>query len=158
MTLKDKGILFLIVVLVLGAFVMGRNTVVEEKVPTYAEMLFESKTDYIGDANAVAGVYGTIGFGTGGGTFELQTSEEPYGIKLFYDKIPYNERALFEKSSLLIGLVKNLSYVELYEGEELILKTTVEDANGDLGFNIKEIGEYKERLDEYLEKVKMVNG
>lgn len=158
MTLKDKGILFLIVVLVLGAFVMGRNMVVEEEIPTYAEMLFERKTDYIGGHQKVSELYGTIDFGVDSKGSELQTSEEPYGIKLFYDKIPYNERALFEKSSLLIGLIKNLGYVEVYEDGKLILKTTLEEVNDSLDFDIKEIGEYKERLDEYLEKVKMVNG
>ena len=49
----------------------------------------------------------------------------------------------------LLGLIKNLDYVEITDGENTYT-LTAEKATQTLGFDIKELGQSQEKLEDYL--------
>ena len=152
--MKKLGV---VLILIIGLFTLVGCKSPESKI-SFEDKLFEDRTDYIGEASNTAKLAANIfEFGGNKSGIKLQTDEEPYGITLYSDIVEYDEAELFNRASLLIGLVKNLGYVEVYEGEDLVFKTTLEEVNESLDFDIKEIGEKKEKLKEYLEEIKIVN-
>jgi len=50
----------------------------------------------------------------------------------------------------LLGLIENLDYVEFTDGEHSYT-VTVEEASQTLGYDVKELGQSQEKLEEYLQ-------
>jgi len=122
---------------------------------SYVEDLFASKTEFIGDNSAVSQLIGKTGFGgLGNYSIELQTSMEPYGLRVIYspsvDGIDELDHSL--DSILLLGLVKNLGYVEVISGD-FSYTLSSSDASDMLGYNVKDLGESRENLMEFLENL-----
>lgn len=119
----------------------------------YVEDLFASKSEYIGDNSAVAQLIGKTGFGgLGNYSIELKTSMEPYGLRIIYSPsvVGINELDHSLDAILLLGLVKNLGYVEVISGDfSYILSSS--DASDMLGYDVKDLGESRENLMEFLD-------
>lgn len=81
-----------------------------------AQILYEHKSPYIGDASNVSNLFGKLPLSkykySG---MELQTASEPYGIKvtyLFNNKYDISERDIYANSAMLFSLIDNLEYIE----------------------------------------------
>jgi len=116
-----------------------------------AGKLFESRIDYLGDNSGVIGLIDATGLSqVGQYTIELKTSQEPYGLRIIYSTNT-KEFGITDFSSNaieLLGLIKNLGYVEITYGEQTYTLTSKE-ASEILGFDVKELGMSKDKLDEY---------
>lgn len=119
-----------------------------------AANLYEAKTPYLGDASAVVNLIdrtGLVRFGPY--TIELQTKEEPYGLRIFFDAsletFGQQDRAY---AIILLGLIDNLSYVEVVgsDGSQMI---TTQEASEELGYDVKEFAQSPGKLAEYLENL-----
>lgn len=118
----------------------------------YVEELFASKTEYIGNNSAVAELIKKTGFGAlGNYTIELKTSMEPYGLRIIYNPSVEGIDELDHSldATLLLGLVKNLGYVEIVSGD-FTYTLSSPDASDTLGYDVKDLGESRENLMEFL--------
>ena len=86
-------------------------------------------------------------------TIELQTKEEPFGIRIFFEAsletFGQQDRAY---AIILLGLIDNLSYVEVV-GSDDTQRITREEASEELGYDVKEFGQSPGKLAEYLESL-----
>jgi len=116
-----------------------------------AGKLFELRIEYLGDNSGVIRLIDATGLSqVGEYTIELKTSEEPYGLRIIYST---NTKDLgivdFSSSAIdLLGLIKNLDYVEITDGEQTY-NLTSKEASEILGYDVKELGMSKDKLDEY---------
>lgn len=135
--------------------------------PSYAEQLFESKVQYVGDATKVKKIIEKIGmleeFSTS--TLVLVTTDEPYEIQLHLDDvITYKELEDFEEVSLihhylLLSLVENADLVSIhyeYINQEGTIHKQVDSLNSNeatlfLGSSVKEFGLTKDQLQSLLD-------
>ena len=87
-------------------------------------------------------------------TLELKTSERPYGLKVIYsnttDKFEIIDFTQY--STELLGLIKNLDYVEITDGKSTH-KLTAAEASQALDYDVKEFGTDPTRLEEYLKSI-----
>ena len=117
----------------------------------YVAKLFDAKIDYLGDNSGVIRLIDATGLSqVGQYTIELKTSEEPYGLRIIYSTNT-KEFGISDFSSNaieLLGLIKNLGYVEISYGEQTYTLTSKE-ASEILGYDVKELGMSKDKLDEY---------
>ncbi|MBW8381979.1 MAG: DUF4825 domain-containing protein [Youngiibacter sp.] len=121
----------------------------------YVEDLFASKTDYIGDNSAVAQLIKKTGFGAlGNYSIELETNMEPYGLRIIYSPSVEGISELDHSldATLLLGLVKNLGYVEVISGD-FSYTLSSSDSTDTLGYDVKDLGESRENLMEFLENL-----
>jgi hypothetical protein len=80
-----------------------------------ASNLYEARTPYLGNASAVVNLIDRTGLPRFGPyTIELQTKEEPFGLRIFFEAsletFGQQDRAY---AIVLLGLIENLSYVEV---------------------------------------------
>lgn len=114
--------------------------------------LYRHRIDYLGNNNEVYKLIDETGLPyIGELTFELKTGQKPYGLRIIYassgknfDTIDFSSQA-----TELLGLIKNLDYVEITNGIKTY-KLTAEDASMALGYDVKEFGTNPEKLKEYL--------
>lgn len=114
--------------------------------------LWEAKTEYIGNNSAVGKlVYMTEFSQKGSFSMELETAQEPYGLIInFDDKAEDLKNTDFDSDAvILLGLIENLDYVELKSGEEK-RRIDASEVSEKLGYDVKALGESKEKLSEYL--------
>lgn len=117
-----------------------------------SDNLFDARIDYVGDNSGVINLIEQTELpGVGNYTIELMTSKKPYGLRITIDSpIKPSKDALFATSSIeLLGLIKNLDYVEITDGNYTYTKTSSEASN-ELGFNVKELGQSRDTLEEWL--------
>ena len=116
-----------------------------------AGKLFESRIEYLGDNSGVIRLIAATGLSqVGQYTIELKTAQEPYGLHIIYSTNT-KEFGITDFSSNaieLLGLIKNLGYVEISYGEQTYTLTSKE-ASYILGFDVKELGRSKDKLEEY---------
>lgn len=100
----------------------------EKNSSSFAKELYQAKTPYIGNASAVGRLLKILDVGSlGAYTMELQTSEEPYVLKVHFEKEPKRPEALDarmgENAVVLLALIENAGEVQwsypINNGEEL---------------------------------------
>lgn len=135
------------------------QTTTNEPLPTndlfpsnnHATKLFEERIDYLGDNSGVQRLIEATGLSqVGKYTIELKTSMEPYGLRIIY-ATNTKEFGISDFSSNaieLLGLIKNLDYVEITDGKQTYT-LTAKEASKTLGFDVKELGRSKDKLEEY---------
>lgn len=119
----------------------------------FAEYLYDSKVQYLGNNSAVSELIGKTGLaGFGDYSVKLETSAEPYGLKVIYGSTlkEFNELDLTSDAILLLGLIENLDHIEITNGD-VNFTLNVSDASDILGYDVKEIGKSMGALLEFLE-------
>lgn len=127
------------------------------EIETKADRLWEKKTQYIGNNTKVAHLLQETDLKDGGAyTMELDTEKEPYGLIVHYDKPvkEWDDWYSDTEAALLLGLIENLDYVELRSGTETN-KITCDDADGILGYDVKQLGKEKAKLQAVVLKDKL---
>lgn len=118
-----------------------------------AEELYAAKVEYLGNNSAVSALIGKTGLAVlGDYSIELETSMEPYGLKIIYSSTleDLSELDLNPDAILLLGLIENLDHVIITSGDvEFTLNAA--EASDMLGYDIKDIGKSREALLEFLE-------
>lgn len=118
-----------------------------------AANLFAAKLEYLGDNSAVSQLIDETGLSfIGSYSFELETTKEPYGLRIVLDSVTKDFEVVdFSSNAIeLLGLIENLDYVEFTDGEHSYT-VTVEEASQTLGYDVKELGQSQEKLEEYLQ-------
>lgn len=138
-----------------------------------AEELYALKTEYVGNASAVGSLimkltelnYLSTSKGT---TFEILSEKEPYGLKISLEdeqterEKEETDRTLTGCGTLLLALIDNLSEVQFTypvvnstDGEvsEYTLSWDLEDAEEDLGKNVKDYGADLETFEELVTEI-----
>lgn len=118
-----------------------------------AEDFYDSRVEFVGNNSAVSALIGKTGLaGLGDYSIELETSMEPYGLKVIYSSTleDLSETDLTPDAILLLGLIKNLDHVEITSGNVDFTLNTAE-ASDMLGYDVKDIGISREALLEFLE-------
>jgi hypothetical protein len=118
-----------------------------------AEELYAAKVEYLGNNSAVSELIGKTGLaGFGDYSVKLETSAEPYGLKVIYGSTlkEFNELDLTSDAILLLGLIENLDHIEITNGD-INFTLNVSDASDMLGYDVKDIGKSREALIEFLE-------
>lgn len=117
-----------------------------------AANLYKLRLDYVGDNSGVSRLVEETGLAfIGDYTLELKTSEKPYGLKIKYSNTakPPEIVDFSPNATELLGLIKNLDYVEIIYGSNSY-KLTADEASAALGYDVKEFGTNPQRLEDYL--------
>ena len=120
-----------------------------------AANLYRLRVDYLGDNSGVIRLVRETGLEFAGDyTLELKTSEKPYGLKVIYSNTTDKFEIIdfTQNSTELLGLIKNLDYVEITNGVNTY-KLTAEEASQALGFDVKEFGTNPTKLEQYLKSI-----
>ncbi len=118
-----------------------------------AEELYNARVEYLGNNSAVSELIGKTGLaGLGDYTIELETSMEPYGLKIIYSSTheEFIELDLTPDAILLLGLIENLDHVEI-TSKDVVFTLNAAEASDMLGYEVKDIGESMEAVLEFLE-------
>ena len=120
-----------------------------------AANLYKLRLDYLGDNSGVSRLVKETGLEFAGDyTLELKTSEKPYGLKVVYsnsnDKFEIIDFSQY--STELLGLIKNLDYVEITNGK-YTHKLTADEASQTLGHDVKDFGTDPSKLEAYLKSI-----
>ncbi|WKY48700.1 DUF4825 domain-containing protein [Eubacteriaceae bacterium ES3] len=117
--------------------------------------LYSAKVESIGDNSAVKQLVDEIGLGNiKNYTLELQTSQEPYGLII---NVAQKDDSLTEEdfsitAIQLLGLIKNLDYVQVNNGDQQFEMTT-EEATSLINENVKNLSESADKLESVLNKL-----
>lgn len=120
-----------------------------------AANLYKLRLDYLGDNSGVSRLVKETGLEFAGDyTLELKTSEKPYGLRVIYtDAIMDFETNLYSPyATELLGLIKNLDYVEITDGESTF-RLTADEASQTLGHDVKDFGTDPSKLEAYLKSI-----
>lgn len=121
--------------------------------PSRAESLWSSRVRYVGDNSRVVALVNEVGPAPAGSyTIGLQTAKPPYGLTIDLDRLdePYDTTDFGAQATLLLALVDNLDKVSVTADGEAYSLTT-DEASQDLGYDVKELGQDRSRLTEYLD-------
>lgn len=152
------AVLVCVAVLILG---LTNGVSKGQKQPsTFAEELYEAKIPYIGDASAVGNLVGITGVRElGAYTMELQTTIEPYYMKIIFEEEPENQTQFnFEmrkKASVLLALIENAGEIRWNYpvGDEIYgFSCSLQSANMFLGVeNVKEFAKSPTSVQEMVD-------
>ena len=120
-----------------------------------AANLYKLRLDYLGDNSGVSRLVKETGLEFAGDyTLELKTSEKPYGLRVIYtDAIMDFETNIYSPyATELLGLIKNLDYVEITDGESTF-RLTADEASQTLGHDVKDFGTDPSKLEAYLKSI-----
>jgi len=120
-----------------------------------AANLYKLRLDYAGDNSGVSRLVQATGLEFAGDyTLELKTSEKPYGLKLNYSRVndKFEIIDFSQYSTELLGLIKNLDYVEITDGKSTH-RLTAAEASKALGHDVKEFGTDPSKLEDYLKSL-----
>lgn len=134
---------------------------------SYVEELYKAKVQYVGDTSKVSLLLTKIGlldeYGTS--TLVLETSSEPYEIKIILEEeISHKEIKAFERASMIqhyivLSLVENVDLVSIeyeYEDDKGSIHKQIDSLNSNeatlfLGSDIKEFGVSKDAIQGLLD-------
>jgi hypothetical protein len=91
-----------------------------QEVKQTADDLYAAKVEFVGDNAAVYALIEKTGLGKiKDYTIQLETSQEPYGliINVAEKEDSFNESDFVPSAIQLLGLIKNLDYVEVNNGD-----------------------------------------
>ena len=120
-----------------------------------AANLYKLRLDYLGDNSGVSRLVKETGLEFAGDyTLELKTLEKPYGLRVIYtDAIMDFETNIYSPyATELLGLIKNLDYVEITDGESTF-RLTADEASQTLGHDVKDFGTDPSKLEAYLKSI-----
>lgn len=120
-----------------------------------AANLYKLRLDYLGDNSGVSRLVKETGLEFAGDyTLELKTSEKPYGLRVIYtDAIMDFETNIYSPyATELLGLIKNLDYVEITDGESTF-RLTADEASQTLGHDVKDFGTDPSKLEASLKSI-----
>lgn len=120
-----------------------------------AANLYKLRLDYLGDNSGVSRLVKETGLEFAGDyTLELKTSEKPYGLRVIYtDAIMDFETNIYSPyATELLGLIKNLDYLEITDGESTF-RLTADEASQTLGHDVKDFGTDPSKLEAYLKSI-----
>ncbi|WP_373485247.1 DUF4825 domain-containing protein [Acetobacterium malicum] len=126
-----------------------------QEVKQTADDLYAAKVDFVGDNTAVHALIEKTGLGRiKDYTIQLETSQEPYGliINITEKDGSFNESEFVPSAIQLLGLIKNLDYVEVNNGDEQF-KMSSEEASALIDENVKTLGESKDKLKSIIEEL-----
>lgn len=121
-----------------------------------AEDLYASKVEYLGDNSAVSQLIEKTGLGNiTNYTIELKTEKEPYGLIINVKEMDgtFAENDFSATAVELLGLIKNLDYVEITNGQDSYTLTEAE-ASAMINENVKMLGESQEKLKSIIDQLK----
>ena len=129
----------------------GITTSIQAAAPVYGaiDSLYGNATEYIGNNSDVAALLNDLDLAWYGDyTFELQTSEEPYGLTVKYseevDNYDFQREAI-----MLIGLIENLDYVDIRDSNSDIVHYDYELAKSLMKYDVKKMADDKAMLERY---------
>ena len=153
---------FMIFVLITSALILG-GCVPYESEPVQEgsiyEKYYDARAQYVGSASDVGNLLTILEAGEYGKyTIALTTDEEPYGITVNYSEltIPESEFISMERIPYayhLLALVENVSFVDI-NYNDYTYHLDVEQANEEMGRDIKEYGSSAEMIEELDEKLR----
>lgn len=158
------AVLFAAALIFLGT--NGSRREEEQAYSVEAEVLYENRNPYVGDASANGRLIGAIGealpdspVNSLGFHTELQTSTEPYEFHFVLEERPAAEEVgrMTDTSVLMLALTDNLGEVQwLYqpgqEASELLASWNIQEAEGYCGVgDIKDYGDSPEAVQELLD-------
>lgn len=126
-----------------------------QEVKQTADDLYAAKVEFVGDNAAVHALIEKTGLGRiKDYTIQLETSQEPYGliINIAEKDGAFNESEFVPSAIQLLGLIKNLDYVEVNNGDEQF-KMSSEEASSLIDENVKTLGESKDKLKSIIEEL-----
>lgn len=145
------------------------STVTVDTETQAAELLYEARNPYVGDASANGKLLGAIAMARPDSVFaslsyktELQTSEEPYEFHFLLETDEVDETVLDEDLSvtavLMLALTDNLGEVQWYGTDEQIISyVDIDRAQSLLGIdNLKAYAESPEKVRELLKLVEQM--
>ena len=148
----------------------GSSTVTADTETQAAELLYEARNPYVGDASANGKLLGAIAKARPDSVFaslsyktELQTSEEPYEFHFLLETDEVDETVLDEDLSvtavLMLALTDNLGEVQWYGTDEQIISyVDIDRAQSLLGIdNLKAYAESPEKVRELLKLVEQMD-
>lgn len=153
---------FLILVLITSALILGGCAPYQsEPAPERSvyEQYYDARVQYVGSASDVGNLLTILGAGEYGKyTIALTTDEEPYGITVNYYELDVDEDEFTSMERIpyayhLLALVENVSFVDITFGD-YTYHLDVEQANEEIGEDIKEYGSSAEMLEKLDEKLK----
>ena len=146
------------------------STVTVDTETQAAELLYEARNPYVGDASANGKLLGAIAKARPDSVFaslsyktELQTSEEPYEFHFLLETDEVDETVLDEDLSvtavLMLALTDNLGEVQWYGTDEQIISyVDIDRAQSLLGIdNLKAYAESAEKVRELLKLVEQMD-
>lgn len=146
------------------------STVTVDTETQAAELLYEARNPYVGDASANGKLLGAIAKARPDSVFEslsykteLQTSEEPYEFHFLLETDEVDETVLDEDLSvtavLMLALTDNLGEVQWYGTDEQIISyVDIDRAQSLLGIdNLKAYAESPEKVQELLKLVEQMD-
>ena len=146
------------------------STVTVDTETQAAELLYEARNPYVGDASANGKLLGAIAKARPDSVFEslsykteLQTSEEPYEFHFLLETDEVDETVLDEDLSvtavLMLALTDNLGEVQWYGTDEQIISyVDIDRAQSLLGIdNLKAYAESPEKVRELLKLVEQMD-
>lgn len=131
------------------------KSTISEKVSAKVSELYSSKVESLADNSAVLKLINKIGLGNiTNYTIDLQTSQEPYGLTI---NVTQNDGTLTENEfSLtavqLLGLIKNLDYVQVNNGDQHF-EMTADEATALIKENVKNLGDSADKLESVLNQL-----
>ena len=148
----------------------GSSAVTVDTETQAAELLYEARNPYVGDASANGKLLGAIAKARPDSVFaslsyktELQTSEEPYEFHFLLETDEVDETVLDEDLSvtavLMLALTDNLGEVQWYGTDEQIISyVDIDRAQSLLGIdNLKAYAESPEKVRELLKLVEQMD-
>ncbi len=148
----------------------GSTTVTADAETQAAELLYEARNPYVGDASANGKLLGAIAMARPDSMFaslsyktELQTSEEPYEFHFLLETDEVDETVLDEDLSvtavLMLALTDNLGKVQWYGTDgQIISYVDIDRAQSLLGIDdLKAYAESPEKVQELLELVEQMD-
>lgn len=160
--MNSKSIL-IIAVISMMFFAMTGCASTKQTGAASSQVLFDARNKYIGDNSADLKLLGLLGIkDIGSYKIELQTSSEPYAMKItFLDIKPgIDEQKLNSEmkkdSALLIALIENAGKIEwayTINGNEIVKSMTAGEASALIGKNVKSCGESIGGVEELISKL-----
>ena len=136
-----------------------------EMAESYAQSLYNSRVQYIGDNADVGSLLSQLGVDNRLGTFtmELQTKEEPYSLTLHFDQLPEDIDVFTDQfyyyADLLLALIDNCGQVKCSypNGGALVnLIWTTQEASDSLNVDIKSCASSPEDVAALLDTIRTV--
>lgn len=153
---SGKGLLALSLVLILSlSFLVGCQKTVESD-----PSLYSFKTDYLGNNSKISGLVNSLEFSKDYDFMELATSQQPYGLRLYFkedlDKEDINK--MNKTSAIIFSLVGNLDYIDYVSLNNMEYRVKRENMDSFtmsvLGYRLEELGK-NELVFKKLENLKL---
>jgi hypothetical protein len=128
---------------------------ISDKVSAKVSELYSSKVESLGDNSAVSNLINEIGLGNiTNYTIELETSQEPYGliINVAQKDDSFTESDFSLTAVQLLGLISNLDYVEVNNGDQHYEMTT-DEATALINENVKNLSDSADKLESVLNQL-----